>query len=866
MTTSSTHKKYPSRLYEEGKCPLQYRSMNHNCHLAGLQMVEESVGLDAWESIKASSVGVIIRLKEMDYTWSAQVVHHLLANQLVVDNLHELWSAIEGQPIRFSLYEFGEITGLNCEPFDINDKVEVDHKAFWEEIGVSPSHGPMLSELRELFPRIRNWSFEKRRMIGWLCVLSIGILGISPGSRIPLKEAKRVLDAEAFERYPWGRVGFSSLVNSVKLVSYEGKKKYTLRGCVHALLIWVYESIPGIGHEYGNHIEGNQVPLLSWSASRPRVKKLVFYKKERKAHQKVVRVRHLIVKAESDIYPQWDDDKVDDDLHNLILDILHDQLDDKYWSLKATNEPVAIKKQRKLVTEEDDCMKKKIQRRGKSHLNSGGDDGFMHDLMEAVKTLTATVQNVDTVVAEKVLTTLDTKIEAKVNARVAQAEQVLGNQILALQEQVAKITEQMQANAPKNDAHIVNQEDESWMVQDKTPFDVDAAVQCVVRKKAKKSEVKLTSPILLDTVGDSVTRKNQVKEPAGGLINVKKEKNGVPQLRDSAETWSDLEDKQKYDNLGTTLDQLAASILEGPLHKRKPQLTKTQVYPYVGNSTVKRIITGDSECIADCDPLTKVEETKFKKLMDYLRSIALFFIHFSGDNDVDTHFYMKLITPRDLWKKYECGWLTDSHMASAMLMFHKRSMRNPSPYSSRIAFLDHWFVNTWVRDYKKYDPKTWKFSDTYKKVFNGNYPEEFSNNRKWLKDVDRLFLCHLINGNHWVALEVDLDKKIIHVYDSIQTVVPSITDLLEECRPFTKMIPLLLNEMVPERKESSQQFRISRPKSVPKNEDPGDCGVYALKYIECKAVGCGFEGLSDQCILAMRIKLAAEIYDEVSDL
>ena len=84
----------------------------------------------------------------------------------------------------------------------------------------------------------------------------------------------------------------------------------------------------------------------------------------------------------------------------------------------------------------------------------------MHDLMEAVKTLTATVQNVDTVVAEKVLTTLDTKIEAKVNARVAQAEQVLGNQILALQEQVAKITEQMQANAPKNDAHIVNQEDE----------------------------------------------------------------------------------------------------------------------------------------------------------------------------------------------------------------------------------------------------------------------------------------------------------------------------------------------------------------------------------------------------------------------
>ncbi|KAG2308949.1 hypothetical protein Bca52824_028697 [Brassica carinata] len=755
-----------------------------------------------WESIKTSSVGVIVRLKEMDYTWSARAVHHLLTNQLVVDNIHELWSLIEGQPIRFSLFEFGEITGLNCEPFDINDKVEVDHKAFWEEIGVSPSHGPMLSELQ-----------IKRRMFGLLCVLSIGILGISPGSRIPLEEAKRVLDAEAFERYPWGRVGFSSLVNSVKVL---------------------YESIPGIGHEYGNHIEGNQVPLLSWSGS--------------------VRVRHLlVVKAVADIYPQWDDDQVDDDLHNLILDILHEQIDDKHWSLKATNEPVANKRKRNLVSEEDDCMKKKKTAKGTttqacgSSLNSGGDDGFRHDLLEAMKALTATVQNMDTVVAEKVLAAVDTKIDEKINARVGQVEQVHGNQISTLQEEIAKIREQMQATAPKNDAHIVNQEDEvnsndpSWMVQDKTPYDAGAAVQCVVRKKANKSEVKLTSPILLDTDGEKVAVNNVVKKTAGGLKKVKKEKNVVPQLRDSAGTC------------GITLGWTFA--------KRKPQLTKTQVYPYVGNSTVKRIIPGDSVSKAHYDPLAKVSETKFKKLLDYLRCLG------NDDNDVDTHFYMKLITPTNDWAGDHFGWLTDSHMASAMLMFHKRHMRNPSPYSSdRIAFLEHWFVKMWVRDYKKYDPETWEFSETYKKVFNGNYPSEFSNNRKWLKDVDRLFFCHLINGDHWVALEVDLQKKIIHVYDSIQTVVPSITDLQEECRPFTKTIPLLLNEMVPGRKKSTQQFKISRLKKVPQNEDPGDCGVYALKYIECKAIGCGFEGLSDQCIPTMRIKLAAEIYDEVSGL
>ena len=80
MTTSKSGKKYPARLYEEGKCPLQSGSMNHNCHLTNFQMVEEVVGLDAWESIKTSSVRVILRLKELNYTWSAKAVHHLLTN------------------------------------------------------------------------------------------------------------------------------------------------------------------------------------------------------------------------------------------------------------------------------------------------------------------------------------------------------------------------------------------------------------------------------------------------------------------------------------------------------------------------------------------------------------------------------------------------------------------------------------------------------------------------------------------------------------------------------------------------------------------------------------------------------------------
>ena len=151
--------------------------------------------------------------------------------------------------MRFSLYEFGDITGLNCDPFDTHEQWDVGHEDFWVEMKVPISEGPKLNELQALFPIIRNWPREKRLMVGLLCLLSIGIFGISSNSRIPLHCAKRVMDPAAFQRYPWGRVGFTSLVDSIKVLTYVGKESYTLRGCVHALAIWIYESVPGLGDE-----------------------------------------------------------------------------------------------------------------------------------------------------------------------------------------------------------------------------------------------------------------------------------------------------------------------------------------------------------------------------------------------------------------------------------------------------------------------------------------------------------------------------------------------------------------------------------------------------------------------------------------
>ncbi|KAG2266571.1 hypothetical protein Bca52824_073650 [Brassica carinata] len=121
MVSYSGMRKYPHRLYEVGKTPVQSRSMNHSCYLSNIQTVREELGEDVWSELRESAIGVIVKLKELHYIWSAKVVHHFLANQLAIESSHEILSLIDSMPFRFSLYEFGEITGLNCDPFDKHD-------------------------------------------------------------------------------------------------------------------------------------------------------------------------------------------------------------------------------------------------------------------------------------------------------------------------------------------------------------------------------------------------------------------------------------------------------------------------------------------------------------------------------------------------------------------------------------------------------------------------------------------------------------------------------------------------------------------------------------------------------------------------
>ncbi|EFH42054.1 predicted protein [Arabidopsis lyrata subsp. lyrata] len=109
--------------------------------------------------------------------------------------------------------------------------------------------------------------------------------------------------------------------------------------------------------------------------------------------------------------------------------------------------------------------------------------------------------------------------------------------------------------------------------------------------------------------------------------------------------------------------------------------------------------------------------------------------------------------------------------------------------------------------------------------------------------------------------------KRINISDSIPHLTTN-PEMVKQCMFLREMIPAMMSAVIPDniRKKSNARLEVKRiTKKVSFNKDPGNCATYTLKYIECLALGKSFNGICDENINAIRIKLAAELFDEVRE-
>lgn len=204
-----------------------------------------------------------------------------------------------------------------------------------------------------------------------------------------------------------------------------------------------------------------------------------------------------------------------------------------------------------------------------------------------------------------------------------------------------------------------------------------------------------------------------------------------------------------------------------------------------------------------------------------------------------------------------------------MNLLRLRFMKNPKAFrSEKIAFTDAYFTGIWSTSYNDFlqSKDLPIFPNGAFDYVRGELPAFAKTGKRWRTEVDDIYGILNVNKEHWVGLLISIPNRSIDVFDCGWKYSKN-EEILTAVTPIAHMLPHLLKAVAPEiekAKMSVERYKIRRPKRrIPQMLKMGDCGIYAIKFVECHALDFEFTTpLSDASIKMVREKLAAEIFDE----
>ncbi|KAF8087935.1 hypothetical protein N665_0560s0013 [Sinapis alba] len=137
----------------------------------------------------------------------------------------------------------------------------------------------------------------------------------------------------------------------------------------------------------------------------------------------------------------------------------------------------------------------------------------------------------------------------------------------------------------------------------------------------------------------------------------------------------------------------------------------------------------------------------------------------------------------------------------------------------------------------------------------------------WGVDIDDIYAPVNFQNDHWIAIWISIPKRHIVVWDSIVKHI-SKAQLDEVMEPFLTMVPYLLVECASTDeagiKYSLEPFTYEKPTVGVPQCIAGDYGVYALKYMECSALGYTLfpAAFCEKNVKHIREKMAHDIFHE----
>lgn len=193
-----------------------------NCpsKLTPIQLIKEKLSEEQLRIFKRSCFGRLIDIQDLQF--QGQLLHHLILRQISSPHDDEIWFALSGsRPFRFSIHEFGLITGLSCAPYP--DIQSTGNGSFCGKM-LHGIYGYNTKALEAIFLGAQTENDEDMVKLALLYFLEAVLLGKDHKNRISKEHVKLLDDMDAFNNFPWGRRSYDMTLSSMKK---DFKKKAT---------------------------------------------------------------------------------------------------------------------------------------------------------------------------------------------------------------------------------------------------------------------------------------------------------------------------------------------------------------------------------------------------------------------------------------------------------------------------------------------------------------------------------------------------------------------------------------------------------------------------------------------------------------
>ncbi|KFK38725.1 hypothetical protein AALP_AA3G152200 [Arabis alpina] len=232
------------------------------------------VGTEEFVKIRESPLGVLFDLPVSRCPISCKLLHALLTRQLLTTKKYELWTVFGGQPLRFSLSEFREITGLPCGEFpggynpNVYPVVNEKKDPMWLVCGDKLT---TLADLANEMRKSKDMPGWRKLAISLLLIVDGVLIGKLQCNRPTPKYVRMLADVDAFLRFPWGREAFVKTLSTMRPLLQPTSKvadpigtycqqlqqhTFRLQGFPLALQLLAYRCIPLLLNKVPNSDDG----------------------------------------------------------------------------------------------------------------------------------------------------------------------------------------------------------------------------------------------------------------------------------------------------------------------------------------------------------------------------------------------------------------------------------------------------------------------------------------------------------------------------------------------------------------------------------------------------------------------------------